>query len=122
MKILPKKSVLRSDPELLQLIQQGDDQALRDAFTRYANVCFAAAITLLKSRELSTGIVMEIFKAVRANATEIKDLRVFIFDKAKELTLASLHELARKYFEEKESYPDVEVDRDNDQTGNIRQQ
>jgi DNA-directed RNA polymerase specialized sigma24 family protein len=102
MKILQDRSKLRSDEALLHLIQQGDEQALREAFRKYANVCFAAAITLLKDRALSTDVVVEVFKAVRANAIEIKDLRTFIFDKAKALTLAGLHELARKYFEEKE--------------------
>ena len=90
----------RSDDELLRLIQQGDDRAFRETFDRYANVCFSAAMSLLKSRDLCIDVVVEIFRSVRANAAEIKDLKAYIFDRAKQLTLAGLREIARKYFEE----------------------
>jgi hypothetical protein len=111
MKILPSRSRMRSDAALLRLIQKGDEQALRETFHKYANVCFAAAITLLKERERSIDVVVEIFKAVLANAINIKDLRGFIFDKTKELTLAGLHDIATKYLAEKELRERMQTDR-----------
>lgn len=109
MKILRNRSG-KKDAELLQLIQAGNEHALREAFDRYANVCFSAAMCLLKSRDLCIDVVVEIFRGVRANAREIKDLKAYIFDRAKELTRAALHEMARKYFEEKELQDRAQAD------------
>ena len=109
MKMLHNRSG-RSDDELLRLIQQGDERAFRETFDRYANVCLSAAMSLLKSRDLCIDVVAEIFRGVRANATEIKDLKTYIFDRAKQLTLAALHEIARKYSEEKELRERPEAD------------
>ena len=100
----------RTDDELLRLIQQGDDRAFRETFDRYASICFSAAMSLLKSRDLCIDVVVEIFRSVRANATEIKDLKTYIFERARQLTLAGLHEIARKYFEEKELQERAQAD------------
>lgn len=107
---MPQNRAGRSDDELLRLIQQGDDRAFRETFDRYANVCFSAAMSLLKSRELCIDVVVEIFRDVRANAAEIKDLKAYIFERAKQLTRAGLHEIARKYFEENESHEHASAD------------
>lgn len=116
MKMLHNRSG-RSDDELLRLIQQGDDRAFRETFDRYANVCLSASMSLLKSRERCIDLVAEVFRGVRANASEIKDLKTYIFDRAKQLTLAGLHEIARKYFEEKELQERTQADQPNGSSG-----
>lgn len=95
---------------MLRLIQQGDDRAFREAFDRYAKVCFSAAMSLLKSRDLCVDVVVEIFRSVRANAAEIKDLKAYIFEKARQLTLEGLREIARKYFEAHELQERAQAD------------
>lgn len=99
-----KEKILFNEAEVLKLLVQGSEYAFTQIFDRYQPRVFAAALDLLKSRDLAKDVVQEVFLKVwtrRVAFENVRNLEAFIFTMTKNLTLNVLrkksNEIAASY-------------------------
>lgn len=92
-----KENTPFNEAKMLSLLVQGSEYTFTRIFDRYQPRVFAAALDLLKSRELAKDVVQEVFLKVwtRREAFEnVRNLEAFIFTMAKNITLNVLRKKA----------------------------
>jgi RNA polymerase sigma-70 factor (family 1) len=99
-----KEKIPFNEAEVLMLLVQGSEYAFTQIFDRYQPRVFAAALDLLKSRELAKDVVQEVFLKVwtrRIAFENVRNLEAFIFTITKNFTLNILrkksNEIAASY-------------------------
>jgi RNA polymerase sigma-70 factor (family 1) len=88
-----KEHIPFNEAKVLKLLVEGSEYAFTQVFDRYQPRVFAAALDLLKSRELAKDVVQDVFLKVwtsRAAFENVRNLEAFIFTMAKNLTLNTL--------------------------------
>lgn len=92
-----KENTPFNEAKMLSLLVQGSEYTFTQIFDRYQPRVFAAALDLLKSRELAKDVAQDVFLKVwtRREAFEnVRNLEAFIFTMAKNITLNILRKKA----------------------------
>lgn len=112
--------------ELLHLLAEGDESALKSLFKIYRDKLFAYIYKITKSREASEEIVMDVFLKLwlsRNLATEIENFEGFIFKVACNKSLDFLRTAAKDRKLEELVWYEIQAASDNetDQNLNLRE-
>lgn len=91
-----KNDSLAKEQELLRSIARGDESAFSIVFAEYWPLIYGASIALTKSNTLSEDITQEVFARLwegRTEATQIRNLKSYLFISARNLIINRLQRI-----------------------------